>query len=260
MPKKILVFENPFTLTNFLIRKWSSIGHASVARHGHFNVALTGGKTPIEFYCKLSNFDDSALWPQTHIFLTDERFVGFDHADSNFRMIKDLVTNYVSIPEGNIHPIVTYCEHAKIAASQYSKELRRFFHLEKDQFPRFDLITLGVGVDGHIASLFSDDIGLFEEQELAVATSSVKHPHARVSLTLPVINNARNVFVMAVGESKAFALKHVLEGPSHLPAAKLNCQQGELIYLIDRDAARQLKLKQPFAHDGEAIVFEMSSY
>lgn len=258
IPKKLFIFENPFTLTNFLVRKWAAIGHASIARHGRFVAALTGGKSPIEFYCKLSNLDEVALWMKTHIFLTDERFVGFDHPDSNFMMIKDLVLNYVNIPEANIHPIVTYCEHAKISAGQYAKELQRFFNMSANQLPRFDLITLGLGVDGHIASLFPESVELFAEKEWVVATQSMRHKHSRVSLTLPVINHARNVYVMAIGESKARALKHVLEGPSHLPAAKLNPTQGELIYVADREAARHLKLDQPVTHEGEAVVVEMS--
>lgn len=256
--KRIYIFENPFSLANDLVKRFVSLARISVARHGVFRVALPGGKTPTEFYARLSNIQDEDLWQHTHIYLTDERFVGFDHPESNYGFIKQELLDYLPLPAQNVHPIPTYCSDATTSAQQYAKELRRSFQLKAGEIPRFDFVLLGLGTDGHTASLFPDDIGSLEEKALTVAVSRVGSSH-RVSLALPVLNAARYVFFLVIGSSKAMALKHIWEGPSYLPAGKVQLKDGELFFMADKDAIRHLLISEDFYQEGEAVVLESSS-
>ncbi len=254
---KVYIFENSFSLTNYFIKKWCAIGHASIVRQGRFSVALCGGQTPVEFYCKLSNLDEPALWSKTHIFLTDERFVSLDHPDSNYKMVRELLLDYTGIPESNIHPVHTYCDSPVVAAQQYEKELRRFFQLKDGELPRFDLLLLGVGKDGHTASLFPGTMAELEEDRLAVEVKHHLIHYERVTLTLPVLNNARKIFIMGKGPSKAKIFDHILNGPSRFPAARVSPTDGDIVFLLDKDAATNVKLGPAYYHDDEAVVVQL---
>lgn len=254
--KKLYIFENQFCLTNFLVKKFTTLARSSIARNGVFWIALSGGKTPTEFYARLSNLQDEGIWQNTQIFLTDERFVGFDHKASNYGSIKAALLDYVPLPPENIHPIPTYCSDAAESARQYARELRRCFRPEAGGIPRFDFILLGLGADGHTASLFPDDAGALKDDALTV---SVRRPAAechRVSLALPVLNAARYAAFLARGTRKARALRQVWEGPGDLPAARVNPVQGELVFLADPEASRYLSIDAGYYHEGEAVVVE----
>jgi len=238
--REVLVFQKREKLYDFLIKKWGEISRKAIQERGIFTIALSGGETPVEFYQKLADSRERLAWGKTHIFLADERFVPFEHADSNYGMIrKDLLVR-LSLPPQNVHTIQIY-QTPEISAEKYEEDLRMFFNLEKGEFPEFDLILLGIGVEGHTASLFPGDSALSETHRLTVAVHLDEERHDRVTLTLPVINRARQVIFLVSGEEKSEIMKEVLEKPeSNLPASMVRPVKGELFFLLDEEAGSLL--------------------
>lgn len=216
----------------------------AVARKNSFTVALSGGSSPRQLYALLSDqtseFRDQIPWKQCHFFWTDERPVSPDHADSNYRMAWDAMLRHVAVPESNIHRI----QGEKLpddASSGYEKELKRFFRLKDDECPAFDLILLGLGEDGHTASMFPGTEVLNETRQLVVAPWVTKLNSHRITLTLPVLNNAATTVFLVSGENKATILHEVWEGiPATFPAQAIRPTSGELIWLTDSAAAAKL--------------------
>jgi 6-phosphogluconolactonase len=236
----VRVFPDRRALDEFMIGEWSVLCRAAVDRKGRFAAALSGGETPVDFYARLSFSGSDLPWNETHIFLADERCVPLDHPDSNYRMIAANLLRRVPIPSKNVHPVAAD-KGARAAAERYEKDLRRFFGLAGDNAPRFDLIMLGLGADGHTASLFPGDPGAAETHRLTVPVFRPAPDHDRVSLTLPVINEAEAVVFMVIHAAKAAALKAVLEGPAPaMPAAMVDPRSGPALFLVDRDAAALL--------------------
>lgn len=255
--RRVLIFENSFALSNYLLEKWAALAAAAVQQQGRFTVALSGGKTPIEFYCRLSNFDRFDLWTKTHLFLTDERFVSIHSPESNFRLIKNNLLDYLQIPDENIHPVLLGpVDSIDEAAAQYEGHLETFFSLPIGQRPRFDLVLLGVGEDGHTASLFPEDVNLNEtSRSVTVGIPPTKKP-PRISLTLPVINNAACVIFLVTGRNKASVIADIFIKGADLPAGRVLPQNGEIIFLLDRDAAQQLPLPEELNLSGDALAWE----
>ncbi len=253
--KKILVFENTHILTNHLIKEWMRIADESIEMHGRFCAALSGGRSPVEFYCKLSGLRDLESWAKTHIFLADERFVPLDNKDSNFGMIKNNFLNFLDIPLENIHPIPTSEENVLVAAEEYKKTLLRFFPLKNNPIPRFDFILLGLGEDGHTASLYPQDNNVDDPNRIVLPVSLPHLKEERISLTLSVINNARYIFFLAQGKKKASIIKKVMEEKHSTPAAKVESAQGQLTFLLDKEAAAEFSyLDSPLVtHHLEAV-------
>jgi 6-phosphogluconolactonase len=235
---KIIVFEGKKRLVDFAVRLWSEVCIEASHRDGLVNTALSGGHTPIDFYRALAARKKAIEWEKVHIFLVDERFVLPAAADSNYHMIRETLLDNVPIPEGNVHPVRTVGVNPDEAAFRYEEELKRHFKLKEGQFPRFDLIVLGLGEDGHTASLFPGSPGLLEADRWAVAVKPDRAPHDRITLTLPVVNNGRCVAFLVTGSEKAEALKGAAEKKDpELPAAHVNPAEGSLFFLADRDAA-----------------------
>jgi len=251
--RKILIFENSHALTNYLLKEWTRIVELSVKDHGKCTVALSGGKTPIEFYSRLSHFAEFDQWHRVHLFQVDERFVPSDDKESNFRTIKENLLDYVPIPPANVHPVRTRHENVLVATEEYKHGLLYFFNVKPHEMPRFDLIILGCGEDGHVGSLHPHLDGLEDPNRLCVPVTDDYFKEERVSLSLAVINNARHIMVMVQGERKAAILKRILEDKEDLPAAKVNAREGELAFLIDRFAASQLSKPSRFTDQGEAV-------
>ncbi|HLF19125.1 MAG TPA: 6-phosphogluconolactonase [Candidatus Omnitrophota bacterium] len=251
--RKILIFENSFTLTNFLLKEWVRTVNEAVEDHNRFVVALSGGKTPAEFYTRLSHLEEFDLWHKTHIFLADEHFVPYDDPESNFRMINDNLLHYVPIPPQNVHPIKTKYENVLIATEEYKHELIYFFELKERKLPRFDLIMLGMGEDGQVASLFPGEKGIDDPNRLTIPVSAYQSRTERVSLSLPVINNARTVVFIIQGLRKADMVKKVLEENIDVPAQHVHPADGRLMFLLDREAASRLSSPRKFTDHGEAI-------
>jgi len=242
--QKILIFEDSQSLSKHLLQIWWGIANQSFHHHRQFNVALSGGKTPQESYHRLSQIHEQEHWKQTNIFLCDERFVPSQSSDSNLRMIKKTLLNKIDIPSENIHAVTTDSIDILDAVERYEKDLKQHYNLQPGQWPCFDLIILGVGTDGHTASLFPDGGELNVVDKFVVAVSPKDIPHDRVSLTLPVLNHARHIVFLALGKEKSKILKKVFVEKVDCPVSRICPVQGSLTFLIDRDAAQLLPLDQ----------------
>jgi 6-phosphogluconolactonase len=216
----------------------------SVAAHGSFSIALSGGSTPRLLYQRLAGTPvvEEMPWAHLQVFWGDERHVPPDHPDSNYRMAREALLDHVPLPPENVHRIPAEVPSAATAAA-YADDLRRAFNLEAGEFPRFDLILLGMGEDGHTASLFPHTPALGERTALVTANPVPKLDTTRITLTLPVINNAARVWFLISGGTKAEVLKRVLEGPEDpqtLPSQAIAPHDGDLFFLLDSTAAVSL--------------------
>jgi 6-phosphogluconolactonase len=216
----------------------------AVAQRGRFTIALSGGSTPRNLYTLIAaNAGASLPWDQMFFFWGDERHVPPDDPDSNYRMAKETLLSKAPIPPGNAFPIPAENPDAAAAAEAYEQTLRKFFDLAPGEFPRFDLILLGIGPDGHTASLFPDTVALQERSRLVVANWVEKLKTDRITLTLPVLNAARRVAFLVSGIDKAAALHEVLEGngpAEKYPSKLVQPSAGKLIWFVDRAAASEL--------------------
>jgi 6-phosphogluconolactonase len=216
----------------------------SVRAKGSFAVALSGGSTPKGLYSLLAgdpNLRARTPWDKTYFFWGDERHVPPEDPDSNFRMAREAMLSCV--PAGQVFRIKGEIPDASAAAEEYERELHGFFTLPNGQLPRFDLVLLGMGPDGHTASLFPGTKALLEQRRLVVANWVGKFFTDRITLTPPVLNNAARVMFLVHGEDKAPPLKGVLEGPfepDQLPAQLIQPRDGKLLWLVDATAAHLL--------------------
>jgi 6-phosphogluconolactonase len=219
----------------------------AVAERGRFAIALSGGSTPKSLFTLLaSNAKSSLPWDHMFFFWGDERHVPPTHADSNYRMAEEAMLSKIPVPAGNIFRVPAEKADAAEAAKAYDQTLQQFFGVQSGQAPRFDLILLGLGPDGHTASLFPATDALQEKSRLFVANWVEKLKTSRLTFTLPVLNAARCVAFLVSGTDKAPALKAVLEGDApgeQYPAKMVHPSDGKLIWLIDRAAASGLAPK-----------------
>lgn len=210
------------------------------AKEAGVRVALAGGSTPRHLYELLagSEFGTRIPWERIHFFWGDERLVPHDHPESNYRMAQEALLKHVPVPPENVHPVPVQASPENTAQS-YEEELRRQFG-QRRGFPAFDLVLLGLGADGHTASLFPRAPAL-EIKDRWVMFHIPGSGRARVTLTLPVLNQARRVFFLVSGEDKAEALRLAVEGTGSLPAQRVAPRKGELLWLVDTPAARRLE-------------------
>jgi 6-phosphogluconolactonase len=218
----------------------------AVAQRGRFTIALSGGSTPKSLYTLIAaNASATLPWDQMFFFWGDERHVPPDDPDSNYRMAKEALLSKIPIPPANIFPIPAENPDANAAAYAYEQTLRRFFALAPGEFPRFDLILLGIGPDGHTASLFPETAALQEKSRLVVANWVEKLKTSRITVTLPVLNAARCVAFLVSGTDKAAVLHEVLEGNApaeKYPSRLVQPSEGKLIWFVDRAAASELSM------------------
>jgi 6-phosphogluconolactonase len=216
----------------------------AVAACGRFTLALSGGSTPKSLYTLLATNARSSLpWDRTFFFWSDERHVPPTDPDSNYRMAHEAMLSKVPVPAGNVLRVPAEMPDAAAAAEAYEETLRKFFALEPEQVPRFDLILLGMGPDGHTASLFPETAALREKSRLVVANWVEKLKASRITFTLPVLNAARTVAFLVSGTDKAPALKAVLESDASgelYPSKLVRPSGGKLIWFVDRGAASEL--------------------
>jgi len=239
--RKIIVFDEKAALADFAVKLWREAFAESTGRSAPMTAALSGGHTPVDFYRALAAAGESIQWEKVHIFLVDERFVPPTDEDSNYHMIRETLLNHVPIPEANVHPVKTLGLTPDEAASEYEKDLRRHFVHEREGYPRFDLVVLGLGADGHTASLFPGDPMIAEPERWVAAVKPDPAPHERITLTLPVLNRSRCALFLVTGAEKAKALKAVaVNGDPVFPAARVNPPEGTLLFLADREAAALL--------------------
>jgi 6-phosphogluconolactonase len=252
MPE-IEIVPDTAALAQRAAEQFSGLAGYAIHKRGRFVVALSGGSSP-----KLMNtllaappFADKINWPKVFVFWGDERCVGPEHADSNYRMARETLLEHVSIPDANIHRV-----HGELApehaAQRYEDELREFFEqggvpAGRQGSPRFDLILLGLGDDGHTASLFPGTPAVRENQRWALAVKHDTPPPPlvdRVTLTPPMINAAANITFLVSGAGKAERLRQVLYDPSNpdrLPAQAVKPKDGKLLWLLDEAAGGKIK-------------------
>jgi len=210
----------------------------SVRNHDSFSIALSGGNTPRTLYRLLSSrFRDQIPWKKVHVFWEDERYVPLADPQSNYRMARETLLDAVPCPAENVHPMPTELPDPEVAAREYEKPLRSYF---PNDWPRFDLVLLGIGEEGHTASLFPGSSALNETQRWVVAVKAQAKPPLRLTLTLPALTAAVNIYFLVAGSNKAQALHHVLTGspdPKIYPASGVRLAQGTVIWWVDRAAA-----------------------
>lgn len=217
---------------------------AAVNARGRFTIALSGGSTPKNLYNLLAtNARNSLPWDRMFFFWGDERHVPPTDPDSNYRMANEVMLSKVPVPTANVFRVPAENPDAAQAAEEYEKTLRKAFQLSATDVPQFDLILLGMGPDGHTASLFPGTAALQEKSRLVVANWVEKLKTNRLSFTLPVLNAARVVAFLVSGTDKASVLKTVLEENApgeQYPAKLVNPSAGKLIWFLDRAAASSL--------------------
>jgi 6-phosphogluconolactonase len=243
MPCKpeLRVFETSDALFQAAASRFVSLASEAIEERGRFCVALAGGSTPRKLYSLLaSRFPQSVPWQKIYFFFGDERHVPPDHPDSNYRMANESLLSKIAVPAENVFRIHAE-QDAAVAAQDYEQTLRTFFHLQANQFPAFDLILLGLGPDGHTASLFPGTAALQESQRLVVANWVEKFKTFRITLTFPVLNHARVVMFLASGAEKAAILHEVFDNKdAQLPSQRVCPETGKLIWWVDREAAASL--------------------
>lgn len=216
----------------------------SVRANGIFTAALSGGETPKSLYRLLSSrpYRKNIDWRAVHVFMVDERFVPYAHPESNRRLIQEMLVDRVNLPIDHFHPIETRYRTLSHATIAYEKQIGAFFGLRKrSEFPRFDLVLLGIGEDGHTASLFPGSRALKEEKRIAVPVRRSGSRPARITLTLPALNNARTIIFLVSGKRKASALERViLEEDPLLPASLVRPNRGSCVFFIDKEAAEHI--------------------
>jgi len=227
---------------------FARLAEEAVETRGRFTVALSGGSTPKGVHRVLAGADYRTRipWAQVHLFWGDDRCVPPTHSDSNYKMAEESLISDVPIPPQNVYRMRTELAPDQ-AADLYEQALREFFALRRSELPRFDLVLLGMGPDGHTASLFPGTPGLREEDRLVFAQYVEKLQSWRVTLTAPVLNHAVHVVFLVCGEDKASALREVRQGPfqpERLPAQLIRPVDGTLLWLVDRAAGSQLEPKE----------------
>ena len=241
--REIEVLPTAADLFHAAAEEFSRVGRQAIGAQGRFAVALAGGSTPKSLYSLLATSYPDFPWARTYFFLGDERYVPPTDPESNYRMVNESLFSKVAIPAQNIFRVKTENPDAAGAAADYELQLRKFFELKPNEFPRFDLILLGMGPDGHTASLFPDSEGLKEYTKLVIANWVEKFKTNRISLTFPVLNNAGEVIFLASGPDKAAMVHEVLEGKPTppLPSQQVQPTNGRLLWMLDESAAAKLK-------------------
>jgi 6-phosphogluconolactonase len=236
----LLLYETPEELAEASARDFAARTQETIDERGRFAVALAGGSTPKATYEVLArDYANELDWSRVHVFFGDERTVPPDHEDSNYRMAYETLLSHV--PVGSVHRMRGELPPDEAAAA-YEEELRAFFG--QVDVPRFDLILCGLGEDGHTLSLFPETAALDVNDRWVVANPVLKLGTTRLTLTIPVLNVSRAVTFVVAKESKAEALKEVLEGdadPRAYPAKLVRPESRDLTWMVDRAAARLLK-------------------
>src|SRR5437588_12027489 len=216
----------------------------AIGGYGRFTVALAGGSTPKGVYSLLATNYTNFAWNRVFLFFGDERHVPPTDPESNYRMASESLITKIAIPAENVFRVPAENSDASAAALDYENQLRRFFELRPGEFPRFDLILLGLGPDGHTASLFPNTAALNETKLLVVANWVEKFKANRITFTYPVLNNAACVIFLVNGADKADMVRTVLEdGRADLPSQRVHPVNGRLLWLLDKGAASKLSKK-----------------
>lgn len=249
-PREVFVASDPRALADAAAERFAEIAEMAVARAGRFMVALAGGSTPKGLYARLAAepYRTRIPWSRTHVFWGDERCVPPAHAESNFRMATETLLRHVPIPPAQMYRMRGEDPNPDRAAAEYTQLLKEIFQLAAGILPRFDLVLLGMGTDGHTASLFPGSRALGEVTRLVVAPYVEHVAGYRLTLTLPALNEAAVILFLVAGDDKAPMLRRVLEGPARtnlLPVELIWPRSGTVAWFVDAAAARLLKRSIP---------------
>jgi len=237
-----------------LAQSITQLANDCIAKYGIFTFALSGGNTPRALYANLAKLPEGVFpWNKTYLFLGDERCVSHDNGDSNYKMISETLLSHISIPSTNVFPTINQQKDPEEAARKYEQTIRRFFKLELDAetsdksgMPRFSLFLLGLGPDGHTASLFPNTHALQETERIFVANSNIGEASGvnRLTMTRKVISCAHRVFFLVSGEAKAQIVSDIFNRPElNLPAQMVarQCKKEAVEWFMDQSAASLLK-------------------
>ena len=234
------IFEDGDALSRAALEALLQIVSDAVKERGRFTIALAGGHTPAKLYQMWAQGGKGSIrtpWERVHLFWGDERYVPHDDPASNYRMVRESLIAHVPIPKGNVHPMPTNVPQPEKAAEAYEAELRRFFGTGA---PAFDLQLLGLGVEGHTASLFPGSPALEEKERWVAAVEAPTKPPWRLTLTLQVLDQARNTFFLVAGADKNSIITALrgqsTEGSGPYPAARVQ-PKGPVVWFLDKGAA-----------------------
>ncbi len=245
MKPEIRIFQNLEILSRSAAHLIIAQAEESIRERGRFLIVLNGGGTPQRLFQLLaSEYREKIDWAHTHIFWGDERCVPPDDAESSYGLARGLLLSKVNVPDENIHRI-----KADLGPDAASRDYANTLSIFRDpplEWPHFDLVQLGMGEDGHTASLFPGSPIDVKEPVLGVTAHYQNRPAQRVTLTPPVFNSARMIIFMATGSNKAVTLSRVLSDKyeiEDLPAQRIDPKDGRLTWLVDEDAASKLPRK-----------------
>ena len=238
--QNLYIFASVSELARFFSETVQKLTNENISRP-FVSIALSGGSTPRAVFEYMSAHPEHIRWENLRLFWGDERCVGPGHSESNFRMVQESILTHVPLPEANVFRIRGEADPAK-EASRYASVVEQELPIH-DGIPQFDLVMLGMGDDGHTASVFPGDEQLLHSNRLFEPATHPTTGQKRITATLKLINNARNIVFLVTGAAKADMLAHVIgkkEGWEQLPAAHVRATQGKLLWLLDKGAASQL--------------------
>jgi 6-phosphogluconolactonase len=239
---QVRIFASPEHLSRAAAENFCLIGTQAIRDRGRFTVALSGGSTPRGLHEELvRDFSTQLPWQDVFFFWSDERHVPPTDPESNYRMANETLLSKLPIPADHIFRVPAEIPNAGEAAQVYEQTLSNFFRTAPGSFPRFDLILLGMGPDGHTASLFPGTTALEEKQHWVVANWVEKFSTFRITFTYPMLNQAANVMFLVVGADKSAMVARALKDPAaNLPCQGVKPVEGELMWLLDQAAAGKL--------------------
>ncbi len=238
------IFASAEQMHHAAAEHWVTCCRAAIATHGGFHIALSGGSTPKALFKLMASdeYRQRIAWDKIHFYFGDERFVPHDHDDSNYKMARNFLLDHVPCDPDKVHPVNTALESAEAAAREYENVLRQTVPQANNGNIQFDLVLLGLGPDGHTASLFPDTGALHETEKLCTAVYVAKFDSWRVTITFPVINSAKNILLLSEGEGKAEILYDLVvkyKNERHYPVQYIQ-PQGKMLWFIDNAAAKLL--------------------
>lgn len=237
--KNIKILDTKKELANYAAEYIVKLANEFISQNSRFSLALSGGSTPkILYQALVENYKDAIDWKKVDFFWSDERYVPIEHEDSNMKLAIDYLINPLGISTDNCKFIATFCKNPAEAAEKYERDVQSYF-----QKPEFDLILLGLGDDGHTASLFPGTKALEEKEKLVVSNWVDKFQTWRITFTYPLLNTAKNILFLAAGESKSTVIREIMQENKLYPAALVKPKNGHLDWVLDKQAANQIGQK-----------------